>query len=317
MESSLFDMLKEGKKVGAFGSMNADYSFSLPAFPEPGSTVKAFAMNVRPGGKSSNQAVQAALLGMESEMFGQVGEDPRGEWLIKKLAEAGVETQKIIRKGPESGSAFIMVDPRGENEIVVNPGANGSLDEGYLEEVKADLSSLDALGFCLEVPVETVEKALREVEGPIKVLNVSPMPPSPSLDMARGADVVIVNEEEAKDVMGNKPLPSSPDSFLWGTAAKMLKKRGLPAVVITLGSKGSVALEEGKAYPIPSKRVSPKDTTGCGDSFAGSLLAGLASGMALADAARLASFASAFSALGEGAQSSYGTKEEIKKFAEE
>ena len=316
MDSSLFDMLKEGKKVGALGSLNADYSFSISSFPQPGSTVTASNMAIRPGGKGSNQIVQAALLGMDCQMFGQVGEDERGEWLIKKLDEAGVNTQKIARKGEQSGRAFIMVDEKGENEIVVSPGANGSLGKDYVEEVKSDLASLDALGFCLEVPVETVEKALREVEGPIKVLNVSPIPASPSLDMAKGADVVIVNEDEAKDVMG-KPMPSSPDNFLWGTAAKMLKKRGLPSVVITLGSKGSVVLEEGKAWPISPKAVTPKDTTGCGDSFTGSLLAALASGMGLPDAARLASFAAAFSALGHGAQSSYGTKEEIRKFAEE
>ncbi|MBO7717694.1 MAG: bifunctional hydroxymethylpyrimidine kinase/phosphomethylpyrimidine kinase, partial [Aeriscardovia sp.] len=130
------------------------------------------------------------------------------------------------------------------------------------------------------------------------------------------ADVVIVNEEEAKSVIG-KPMPSSPDSFLWGTAAKMLKKRSLPSVVVTLGSKGSVVLEDGKAWPVSPKPVTPKDTTGCGDSFAGSLLAALASGMSLPDACRLASFASAYSALGDGAQSSYGTKEEIRKFAQE
>lgn len=316
MTESLFDKLDSEKKVGALGSLNADYSFSVSAFPEPGSTVAAEGFALRSGGKSSNQIVQAALLGMDCEMFGQVGEDACGSFLLEKLKEAGVETGRIARKGPESGCAFILVDKGGENEIVVNPGANGLLEEDYVVGQMDALSSLSALGLCLEVPVKTVEKALREVEGPVKVLNVSPMPASPTLDMARGADVVIVNEDEAKKVLG-KPLPSSPDSFLWTAAAKGLKKRGLPSAVITLGSKGSVVLDEGKAWPIPPKPVSPTDTTGCGDSFAGALLAGLASGMSLPDSARLASFASAFAALGEGAQSSYGTKEEIKKFAQE
>lgn len=316
MDSSLFDMLKEGKKVGALGSLNADYSFCISSFPQPGSTVPASGMAVRPGGKSSNQIVQAALLGMDCQMFGQVGQDDIGEWLIKKLEEKGVKTQKIARQRGESGCAFIMVNKEGENEIVVNPGANGSLAEEYVEEVKPDLGSMDAVGFCLEVPVKTVEKALREVEGPIKVLNVSPIPSSPSLDMVRGADVVIVNEEEAREVIG-KRMPSSPDSFLWATAAKMLKKRGLPSVVVTLGSKGSVILDEGKSWPISARAITPKDTTGCGDSFTGSLLASLASGMDLVSAVSLASFASAFSALGPGAQNSYGTKEEIRKFAQE
>ena len=75
MESSLFEMLKEGKKVGALGSLNADYSFSVSSFPQPGSTVTASCMVVRPGGKSSNQIVQAALLGMDCLVlgFGRIG----------------------------------------------------------------------------------------------------------------------------------------------------------------------------------------------------------------------------------------------------
>ncbi|MBO6098311.1 MAG: ribokinase, partial [Aeriscardovia sp.] len=150
MESSLFEMLKEGKKVGALGSLNADYSFSVSSFPQPGSTVAASGMVVRPGGKSSNQIVQAALLGMDCKMFGQVGEDPRGSWLIEKLREAGVDAQRVVKKGPESGHAFIMVDNSGENERVVSSGSNGLLDPEYVAEVKSDLSSLDALGVCLE-----------------------------------------------------------------------------------------------------------------------------------------------------------------------
>lgn len=316
MPDSLFDKLDAEKKVGALGSLNADYSFSVASFPEPGSTIAAEGFALRPGGKSSNQIVQAALLGMDCEMFGQVGEDDLGGWLIGKLRDAGVETGRISRKGPQSGCAFIMVDKAGENEIVVNSGANGLLGEEYVEGVKDALSSLSALGLCLEVPIETVEKALREVEGPVKVLNVSPMPASPSLDMARGADVVIVNEDEAKKALG-KALPSSPDAMRWGMAAKILQKRDLPSAVITLGSRGSVVLDGGKAWPIAPRAVSPSDTTGCGDCFAGALLAGLASGMGLPDAANIASLAAAFSALRPGAQSSYGTKEEIKKFAQQ
>ncbi|MBQ1286761.1 MAG: hypothetical protein IIY17_02110 [Aeriscardovia sp.] len=75
MPGSLFDKLDAEKKVGALGSLNADYSFSVTSFPEPGSTIAAEGFALRPGGKSSNQIVQAALLGMDCEMFGQVGED--------------------------------------------------------------------------------------------------------------------------------------------------------------------------------------------------------------------------------------------------
>ena len=55
------------------------------------------------------------------------------------------------------------------------------------------------------------------------------------------------------------------------------------------------------------------DTTGCGDSFMGTVLAGLASGMALSEAAELASYVSAYAATGYGAQASYGNAAQIRE----
>lgn len=60
-------------------------------------------------------------------------------------------------------------------------------------------------------------------------------------------------------------------------------------------------------------RVNAVDTTGCGDSFMGTVLACLASGFPLHDAARLASFVSAYAATGYGAQASYGTAAQIRE----
>ena len=63
-------------------------------------------------------------------------------------------------------------------------------------------------------------------------------------------------------------------------------------------------------------RVDAVDTTGCGDSFMGTVLAGLASGFTLREAASLASYVSAYAATGYGAQASYGTAAQIgERFA--
>ena len=85
---------------------------------------------------------------------------------------------------------------------------------------------------------------------------------------------------------------------------------------MTLGGDGSVVLDSTSATPIQRiapVRVNAVDTTGCGDSFMGTVLAGLASGMALSEAAELASYVSAYAATGYGAQASYGNAAQIRE----
>ena len=97
---------------------------------------------------------------------------------------------------------------------------------------------------------------------------------------------------------------------------------GFNEAIVTLGGDGSVVLntaapEDQRIVRIAPVKVDAVDTTGCGDSFMGTVLAGLASGFSLQDAAKLASYVSAYAATGYGAQASYGTAAQIKaKFAE-
>lgn len=61
---------------------------------------------------------------------------------------------------------------------------------------------------------------------------------------------------------------------------------------------------------MPAK-VSAVDTTGCGDAFMGTVLAGLAAGFSLAQSAQVATYVSAYAATGFGAQSSYGSAQQV------
>ena len=80
-----------------------------------------------------------------------------------------------------------------------------------------------------------------------------------------------------------------------------------------------LALVTGRAYPEQAQETAKYlgtdvlETTGCGDSFMGTVLAGLASGMTLSQSAELASYVSAYAATGYGAQASYGTAAQIRE----
>jgi ribokinase len=90
--------------------------------------VIAQGMERLPGGKGANQAAAAARIGAATCLLGAVGDDEAGTWMRGKLVEVGVDVSPLVtRPGQPTGVAQIAVDARGENQIIVLPGANGTL----------------------------------------------------------------------------------------------------------------------------------------------------------------------------------------------
>ena len=89
---------------------------------------------------------------------------------------------------------------------------------------------------------------------------------------------------------------------------------GVKRGVLTLGGAGSLIYEEGRLEWVAAFKVTPVDTTGAGDSFMGTLLSALASGISLADGATLAAAVAACSTTKVGAQASYASADEVREF---
>lgn len=297
-------------RVAIVGSLNADYTIVVDQLPRPGETVMGSDLSLLPGGKSSNQAAQAALLGAQVSMYGLVGTDTNGDFLIDQLARTGADTSCVGRTEGSSGTAFINVDADAENTIVVVLGANALLSPEYIRSCADELACAHVLGLCLESPMETVREAARigHEAGTTVLLNCSPLPTELPRDLMDNVDVLLVNKTEAAQLTGLLT------EDLLGRGIELRTRMaalGFERVVVTLGSAGSLVLEPGGIAHIDGIAVAATDTTGCGDSFMGAILAGLAANASLADAARLASYVAAYAARSRGAQASYGTADQI------
>lgn len=305
--------------VVIIGSMNADYTVDVEQMPRPGETITGGPLHLYPGGKSANQAASSARLGQRTLMLGAVGQDSNADFLTGTLSEAGVDTSGIERVEGPSGSTIIVVDSQGENFIVVSAGSNGEVTEEYAARHRSELESADVIGLCLESPLATVVAAAHyaAMAGATVVLNVSPLPESLPAQLIAETDVVIMNEHETAQFLGWDEDISLDDSD-WTAVHAALAGRGFERAVVTLGAAGSVVLDGSEPDFAPIHilpyRVKPVDTTGAGDSFMGSLLAGLAAGLPLVDACSLASVVSAYSTQGKGAQSSYGSAADVLEF---
>ncbi len=321
-------MIASPGRVCVAGSANADLTVRVAELPKPGETIAGGDLIIRPGGKSANQAATVARLGVPATFLGAIGADPNGDVLRNALKDAGVDVNLMAERDVSTGTAMILVDDEAENCIVISPGANGTVDAGFVRERASAFDGAGALGLCLEVSGDAVVEAARIAHdaGVPVVFNLSPIREVPE-GLLELVDVLIVNEHELAALVGDEAAAAGADDAEWDAAAGALAgKYGIRTAVVTLGGAGSVVVEsepggEGQgaapvATRIPAFPTEVVDTTGCGDSYMGTLLAGTASGLTTVEAATLASAVSAYAAGGEGAQASYGDAPDIRAFAE-
>src|SRR6185437_2385487 len=130
--------------IVVIGSMNMDLVCRTPSIPRAGQTILGSDFVTIPGGKGANQAVAAAKLldakgKGEVHMVGRVGDDDFGQRLLNGLTRHRVHIDRVtITEGVASGVAMILVDTKGENSVIVAPGANSHL-------VPADIDAAESL----------------------------------------------------------------------------------------------------------------------------------------------------------------------------
>lgn len=269
-------------RVCVVGSINLDLVVRCERLPRPGETLTGGAIEWIPGGKGANQALAAHRLGARVTLVGCIGDDVFGGHAIRYLEAERVGLDVSIRRGGQTGVAVILVDARGENQIVVSPGVN--------EQVSPDqIGDPDRPLLCqLEIPMETVVAAAERSRG-FFCLNAAPARPVPG-EVLRRADLVVVNRYEL-EALGDAPP-------------------GL--VALTLGGEGAVLLENsrevGRARP---PQVEAVDGTGAGDAFTACLLVSLLEGRPRKEALERACAAGALAASRPGAQPSLPTAGEI------
>lgn len=257
-----------GIDVLVVGSVNEDIVVSVERLPGPGETLLASEFALSCGGKGANQAVAAARDGARVALVGAVGDDDAGGRQGTALDGAGVDTRWLRRlTGVPTGTAFIQVDSRGENTIVVVQGANAhvTLPVGDVEPRVVVTQN--------EIPAAAQQEAvaLAARTGARLVINAAPAPESPP-PWYGAADPLVVNEHEAAQL-------ATSDETGAGLLRRLRERTGARSVVMTLGERGALVDDGTEVHAIPPVVVEQVvDATGAGDTFVGVLAARLARG---------------------------------------
>lgn len=310
----VFRYAKEGrleivKRILVIGSLNMDMVIEMKRMPVVGETVLGTQMTYVPGGKGANQAYTAARLGGNVKMLGCIGEDDFGELQKSNLTKCGVDTDDFKKvRSPGTGIASIYVDKRGDNTVVVVPGANMECDVSYLKKCDNVLKECDYVILQMEIARDAIYYAISRAKELGKTIILNPAPVSDTLpdDIFAKLDYITPNETELMKLCGKEG-----DSLAdYTEGAKQLLDKGVKNVLVTLGKKGALFVNREMEELFPARAVTAVDTTAAGDCFNGAFAVALAEGKELGEAVMFANAASSIAVTRNGAQTSIPTREE-------
>ena len=303
------------RRVLVVGSANVDFTVAAPRLPGAGETVSGGTLLVNHGGKGANQAVAARRLGTEVRFIACVGDDGSGRDIRAALRAEGIGVEGVmVTAEAATGTALIVVDGQGRNQIVVAPGANWRLSVEHVRSRADDFAWAQVVMCQLETPLETLEWALAEARRRGRVTMLNPAPVREGIPDAawRLVDYLTPNEGEAERLSG----VAVRDTGSAAAAGRALRGRGVGTAIVTLGAQGSLACTAGGDIAVPAFAVTAVDTTAAGDAFNGALGAALAGRDTLRDALRFASAAAAIACTRRGAQPSLPTRAEVDRLLE-
>lgn len=299
-------------KILVIGSSNMDLVVQVPRCPAAGETLFGSSFTTNYGGKGANQAVAVARIGSGVTFMTKLGNDTFGQQMCQHFSEEGMDLTHILTDAESpTGTALITVEDKGENRIIVVPGANARLTENDVESLSAEINSCRFVLTQLEIPLPTVLHIAEMTSAAGKQLILNPAPARPLPDsLLQKVFLITPNETEAEILTGIRvsDVESARRAALW------FREKGVQQIVITMGSQGAFVFTDDFQGMVPAYKVKAIDTTAAGDVFNGALTVALSEGKTTADAARFGCAASALAVMRPGAQSSIPTRTEIDAF---
>ncbi len=298
-------------KILVIGSSNTDLFATMEHFPVAGETIEGLSFQQAMGGKGANQALAAHRAGGDVTFITSLGNDDNGQNALQYYKKEGLDVSfSLLSDAEPTGTAMIWVDKKGENSIVVIPGANKVLTPEYIISAEEKIGNADLIVLQMEIPYETVKTICKIAfkKGKKIFLNVAPARNLDD-DILKTVHVLVVNETEAEVISGVKVNEVGEE-----VVVNKLLRMGAQNVVLTLGKKGSLFKSKDKLLRIPAFIVEAIDSTAAGDTFCGALVAELSKGHNMKESLEFATAAAAICVTRMGAQPSIPSEEEVNEF---
>lgn len=302
------------KRILVVGSYNAGFLCRTPRMPVWGETLLGEGFAIFDGGKGSNQAVAAARLGGDVTFVGCVGDDDYGKAGLQLLRNEGIDTRFVqVTDKAHTGVGFVFLNEKGDNCIIVDPGANHLLSPEAFP-VSA-FGQADLVVVQLENRIDTIRFVMQECRRLGKPVILNPAPAAAGAEALAGlAAIVTPNESELMILNGLDPS-QSPDTEQCEELARKMLGSGPEAVIVTRGEKGALLVTRDRpATEFRAPEVHPVDTTGAGDSFTGALAVALSENKRIDEAVQFACYVGAYCVTREGVIPALPRRAELESF---
>mgnify|MGYP000261652561 FL=1 len=296
-------------QVTVVGSFMYDLVATVPRRPKTGETLVGNTFGMFLGGKGANQAIAASRAGSKVTMVGRLGNDFFGKQFLEKFSREGINTDFVTQDDENgTGVAMPLIDASGDNSIVIIPQANMALTVENINQAQSTIADADVLVMQCEVPMDANQRAaeIAKQNDTLVILNPAPAQLIPD-QILKLVDIIIPNEIETETLTG---LPTKTENDIL-VAGRNLLSKGVETVILTLGDRGSLLLNEDGEKLIPAFDVSVVDTTAAGDSFCGVLAASLANGISINLSVEIANAAGALAVTKLGAEPSLPQRDAI------
>ena len=284
-------------KICVIGSSNIDQIAYTQNIPADGETLFGDSFQMGFGGKGANQAVMAGLLGADVYMITCLGDDVYKEMTINNYEANNVNTDHIQLVKGASGVAPIWVDATGQNRIIVIPGANNEIDAQKAISSIEEIGNISVLVGQCEIPMEVNHEVFQHAKNNSITTIFNPAPAKKlEREFLEHISWLIPNENEFELISGMEP---NDDNFL-----KFNEE--IPCnLIVTLGEKGAVLVDENQTHYFEAPTVNAIDTTGAGDSFIGTFAYELSESNSPESSVKKAVEKASQSVTKKGTQSSY------------
>ena len=269
------------------------------------------------GGLTLNHLGWARVLGLETGIFGKMGDDRHGELLREGMDRLGIR-HHLTFDGSASSFATVFVDTAGNRAIYMARGATGELTPAEVRTRhgafirRAQIVTTEISQLPLPTVIAILLYARTHSIPTVLDFDVPPRDAVPTLGTRREL------ERALKLATILKPAKAAARALIGGSrevlkmAEAMRARYGSRAVIITDGERGCAIAAKGASIRVPAFRAKTVDTTGAGDAFLGGVLAGLRWGLGWKQLGRLANAAGAVCVSRLGAfPSGFEVREEI------
>lgn len=290
----------------AVGGTDIDLVLTVDELPASGEKVLGKLVGRMPGGTVGNFACAAARLGKRVASLCVVGGDEAGRAVIEDFEAFGVATEWIqVRDDLETHFTVILIEPSGERSIVVVPMFKERFDP---ERSRQALAQARAMYYMTNDPEQFIRMAgLARDAGALVMIDVETTLGAQRETLERilpWVDIASFNESGLRASSGEEATIEG---------ARRLLAYGPSVVAVTLGSRGALAVTAEEAVQVAGFPVTPRDTTGAGDTFNAAFLSATLDGLPLAERLAFANAAAAISVTGLGPRGHLPTRDEVRR----